>query len=63
MEDCPMKHVTKLNPKAIDSLNRPITVGWGGTRKNIYTSQKYQVQMVSQGKPTKTLRDRKANAI
>jgi len=53
----------KLNPKAIDSLNRPITVGWRGTRKNSYPSQKHQVQMASRGKPTKTLRDRKANAI
>ena len=53
----------KLNPKVRDSLIRPITVGWGGTRKNSYPSQKHQVQMVSQGKPTKTLRDRKANAI
>lgn len=63
MEDCPRNMLLKLNPKAIDSLNRPITVGWAGTRKNSYPSQKHQVQMVSQGKPPKTLRDRKANAI
>lgn len=67
MESCPRKYkLLKLNPEVRDNLNRPITVGRWGLEKKLsssYPSKKHQVQMVLQEKPSKTLRDSKANVI